>query len=202
MNEYRLIKSFTKDNRPDIAESMTIAVTLGIQVFLPCYYGSELEYNCQALLNDLMETNVMDVDSRYRMDLSIFQLNLMSPMRINALIIFPVNLNIFLRVNNQNLLHYQCDNYYTIPDHKCDLLDVCSLEECNQLRTKTELIKVSPLINENDLNIWTYLLIFRFSKISQHTLRSFSQFESLNLNLNWIVKWLYLKFYRNIYETM
>lgn len=95
----------------EIFMNLSIAAVFGTQVFMPCYFGSQLEDDTNAFISKVMESDVLDVHHHCRKDISIFQLNLMMPSKVNTLKIFPANLNTFIRVNRFNFKLFTQRNY-------------------------------------------------------------------------------------------
>lgn len=89
----------------DFFMSLSVLIINGIQVFVPFYFGSQLESQNEALIDQLVESDIMKINKKMRKNVSIFELNLLAALRIRILKAFSLNLKTFLKVN---ISLYQC----------------------------------------------------------------------------------------------
>lgn len=70
------------------------------EIYLPCYYGSEMERSSDNLMDAIYQSDWLNCDLKTKKLIVKFMENLKRPMKINFYLIFDVKLELFAKIMN------------------------------------------------------------------------------------------------------
>lgn len=81
-------------------QNIFMLMTWFLQILLPCYYCERIKNISMKLSTSLFHSDWMHQDEEFRKNMKVFMENAKKPLKISALGIFEVDLEIFMRIAN------------------------------------------------------------------------------------------------------
>lgn len=83
-----------------VCENLNGILTMILQIYLPCYFGSQMTSASEKLSDSLFHSDWTNQSKNFKMGMKIFMENCKKPMKISTMGVFELSLENFLRVVN------------------------------------------------------------------------------------------------------
>lgn len=91
----------------DLLFTIVYSLAVTIQLFVPCYYATNVIEKSNKLSRNIYFSNWIDADIIYKKSFQIFVTRSLKPFILYAGGLIPLNVDIFFKVRNDNLIEFQ-----------------------------------------------------------------------------------------------